>query len=34
MAERVAALDGELTAGPAGPGHWAVAARIPLRDPA
>lgn len=31
MAERAAALDGELTAGPAGNGVWLVAARLPLR---
>ncbi|WP_308116959.1 histidine kinase [Pseudonocardia sp. WMMC193] len=31
MAERVAALNGALTAGPAGPGTWAVDARVPLR---
>lgn len=30
MAERVAALDGELTAGPTAPGVWTVAARLPL----
>ncbi|WP_214368883.1 sensor histidine kinase [Pseudonocardia sp. H11422] len=30
MAERVAALDGTLTAGPTGPGVWTVAARLPL----
>ncbi len=30
MAERVAALDGALTAGPTGPGVWTVAARLPL----
>ncbi|GAA3247115.1 histidine kinase [Pseudonocardia petroleophila] len=30
MAERVTALGGDLTAGPAGPGLWSVAARIPL----
>lgn len=31
MAERVAALDGQLTAGPTAPGVWTVAARIPLQ---
>jgi signal transduction histidine kinase len=31
MAERVAALDGTFTAGPAGPGTWQVDARVPLR---
>lgn len=31
MAERVAALDGALTAGPGGPGVWIVDAWIPLR---
>jgi signal transduction histidine kinase len=31
MAERVAALDGTLQAGPAGPGTWQVDARVPLR---
>ncbi|MFC4947480.1 sensor histidine kinase [Pseudonocardia sp. GCM10023141] len=31
MAERVAALDGQLTAGPTQPGVWTVAARIPLQ---
>jgi signal transduction histidine kinase len=31
MGERVAALDGWLTAGPVGPGLWAVSARLPLR---
>jgi signal transduction histidine kinase len=30
MAERVAALDGALSAGPTGPGVWTVAARLPL----
>jgi signal transduction histidine kinase len=30
MAERVAALDGSLSAGPSGPGVWTVAARLPL----
>ncbi len=30
MAERVAALDGTLTAGPTAPGVWTVAARLPL----
>ena len=30
MAERVAALDGALTAGPTAPGVWTVAARLPL----
>jgi signal transduction histidine kinase len=30
MAERVAALDGTLTAGPTEPGVWTVAARLPL----
>ncbi|MBW0118510.1 sensor histidine kinase [Pseudonocardia abyssalis] len=30
MAERVTALGGDLTAGPAGPGLWTVSARIPL----
>ncbi len=34
MAERAAALDGELTAGPTGPGVWQVAARLPLRSSA
>ncbi|MFC5995439.1 histidine kinase [Pseudonocardia hispaniensis] len=33
MAERVAALDGTLTAGPTGPGVWTVAARLPLTGP-
>lgn len=31
MAERVGALDGTLTAGPAAPGVWTVSARLPLR---
>ncbi|GAA1867665.1 histidine kinase [Pseudonocardia ailaonensis] len=31
MAERVAALDGTLLAGPAGPGTWSVSARLPIR---
>ena len=30
MAERVAALDGALSAGPTAPGVWTVAARLPL----
>jgi signal transduction histidine kinase len=30
MAERVTAMDGELTAGPAGEGVWTVSARLPL----
>jgi signal transduction histidine kinase len=30
MAERVAAMDGELTAGPTGEGSWTVSARLPL----
>lgn len=30
MSERVAALDGELAAGPTGPGVWTVAARLPI----
>lgn len=30
MSERVAALDGALTAGPTAPGVWTVAARLPL----
>ncbi|WP_376768601.1 sensor histidine kinase, partial [Pseudonocardia pini] len=30
MGERVAALDGTLQAGPAGPGTWAVTAALPL----
>jgi hypothetical protein len=30
MAERVAALDGALSAGPTGPGVWTVPARLPL----
>jgi signal transduction histidine kinase len=30
MAERVAALDGALSAGPTGPGVWTVSARLPL----
>ncbi|MGI5126149.1 sensor histidine kinase [Pseudonocardia sp. CA-107938] len=34
MAERAAALDGELTAGPMGAGVWQVAARLPLRGAA
>jgi signal transduction histidine kinase len=33
MAERVAALDGALSAGPTGPGVWTVAARLPLTLP-
>ncbi len=32
MAERVAALDGALTAGPTAPGVWTVAARLPLSE--
>jgi len=31
MSERVAALDGTLTAGPTAPGVWTVSVRIPLR---
>jgi signal transduction histidine kinase len=31
MAERVAALDGALTAGPTAPGVWTVSVRLPLR---
>ncbi|HYH28994.1 MAG TPA: ATP-binding protein, partial [Pseudonocardia sp.] len=31
MGERVAALDGALTAGPTAPGVWTVSARLPLR---
>ncbi|HWF77837.1 MAG TPA: histidine kinase [Caulobacteraceae bacterium] len=31
MAERVAAAGGTLAAGPAGDGHWRVAARLPLK---
>ncbi|MBW0106969.1 ATP-binding protein, partial [Pseudonocardia sp. KRD291] len=30
MGERVAALGGELAAGPTGPGVWTVAARLPI----
>lgn len=30
MAERLSALDGELSAGPTGPGAWRVSARLPL----
>ena len=30
MAERVAALDGGLRAGPSGPGVWTVSARLPI----
>jgi signal transduction histidine kinase len=33
MAERVAALDGQLSAGPTGSGVWTVAARLPLTLP-
>jgi signal transduction histidine kinase len=33
MAERVAALDGRLAAGPTAPGVWTVSAWLPLRSP-